>query len=38
LRVTAAYIEAFFDRYLKGKTAGWLDGASADYPDVGFEK
>jgi hypothetical protein len=38
LRVTGAYVEAFFDRYLNGKNAKLLDGRSSDFPEVVFEK
>ena len=38
LRVTGAFVEAFFDQYLNGKTAALLKGLSSDYPEVIFEK
>jgi len=38
LRITARYLEAFFDRYLDGRREPLLDGPSADYPEVTFER
>lgn len=38
LRITGRYAEAFFDQYLNGKTAALLNGPSADYSEVAFEK
>jgi dienelactone hydrolase len=38
VRVTAAYVVAFFDQYLNGKAAALLNSASPDYPEVTFEK
>ena len=37
-RVISDYLLAFFDTYLKGEPAPLLDGASADYPEVSFER
>jgi hypothetical protein len=37
LTITARYAEAFFDQYLKGKTAALLNGPSRDYPEVVFQ-
>lgn len=37
-QITNAYLVAFFDQYLKGTQAGPLDGLSAAYPEVKFEK
>ncbi len=34
---TRAYVEAFFDEYLKGKRTTLLDGPSPNYPDVSFK-
>lgn len=31
-----AYVTAFFDRWLKGRDTGLLDGPSPHYPEVGF--
>jgi hypothetical protein len=37
LVVTRAYIKAFFDQHLLGKTSSLLNGPSPDYPEVTFE-
>ena len=37
-RVIGDYLLAFFDTYLKGEPSPLLDGASADYPEVSFER
>jgi hypothetical protein len=36
-RIVNAYLLAFFDRYLKGRTAALLDGPAERYPEVLFE-
>jgi len=36
--VMRAYIKAFFDQHLLGKTSSLLNGPSPDYPEVTFEK
>lgn len=36
VRITSAYVLAFFDKYLKGKDAPLLKGPAADYPEVEF--
>ena len=33
-----AYVEAFFDRYLKGKAPALLNGPSPDFPEITFER
>jgi dienelactone hydrolase len=38
LAITAAYVEAFFDEYLKGQSSSLLQGPEPDYPEVSFEK
>ena len=37
LAVTRAYVVAFFDQHLLGKTSSLLNGPSQDYPEVTFE-
>ena len=34
LRIQNDYVRAFFDKHLKGRDNGLLDGPSADYPEV----
>jgi predicted dienelactone hydrolase len=36
VEIQDAYISAFFDRHLKGKSSALLDGPSPDYPEVVF--
>ncbi len=36
-QIVNAYILAFFDKYLRGKAAPLLDGASAEYKEVQFQ-
>jgi dienelactone hydrolase len=38
LAITAAYVEAFFDQYLKGRAGALLSGPSRDYPEITFER
>ncbi|MBK8023063.1 MAG: hypothetical protein IPK19_16970 [Chloroflexi bacterium] len=38
LRVIADYVLAFFDTVLKGASSPLLEGASPDYPEVGFSR
>lgn len=37
LRVAEDYIEAFFDRHLKGKVSPLMKAPSAGYPEARFE-
>lgn len=37
-RITGAYVSAFFDQYLGGKTRALIDGPSTEYPEVAFER
>ncbi|MCJ1294618.1 hypothetical protein MMC34_006176 [Xylographa carneopallida] len=36
LEVQTAYVTAFFDRFLKGKSSKLLEGAAAEFPEVDF--
>jgi hypothetical protein len=36
LAVTEAYLEAFFDEYLQGKSTRLLSGPSPEYPEISF--
>ena len=36
LEIQAAYVTAFFDRFLKGKSSELLDGETAQFPEVEF--
>jgi dienelactone hydrolase len=38
IKITQAYIEAFFDRYLNGQTVALLKGPSPEYPEIMFER
>jgi hypothetical protein len=38
IKITQAYVEAFFDRYLNGKTNPLLNGSSPDYPEITLER
>jgi dienelactone hydrolase len=37
LRLTATFVEAFFNQHLNGKRERLLDGPSAEYPEITFE-
>jgi predicted dienelactone hydrolase len=38
LRITATYLEAFFNETLNGRREPLLSGASPDYPEISFER
>jgi hypothetical protein len=37
LSITKAYVQAFFDQYLRGKKSALLNGASPEYPEITFD-
>jgi hypothetical protein len=38
IRLTATYIDAFFDKYLNDRNSSLLEKTSPDYPEVTIEK